>query len=135
MRPPHGTTPASRAFAVCVAALLGVGQLFALGHLVLVQHTACAEHGDVHHGEGTDAESEPAVEGHVAAVSDSEASIDDHDHCDGWVRVDEKCLSFSAAFELATLSRQLATSGVLGADAAPPIALLAVAPKLPPPSV
>ncbi len=135
MRGSHSSLTITRALAVCLAALLGIGQLFALGHLVLVQHTACAEHGDMHHAESTDADSQPAVEAHVAVVSNSDASVDDHDHCDGWVRVDESCLTISAGVELATLSRQLAASGVLGADAAPPIPLLAIAPKLPPPSV
>jgi hypothetical protein len=123
----------SRAVLACVAALLSLGQLFALGHLVLVQHTVCARHGDVHHADDAPEQSSAARSTLPGITSGDRANVDDHDHCDGWVRLDEMAPAPAALLQV-TLSAQHPDAGdIVAASPTAPIALLALAPKLPPP--
>jgi hypothetical protein len=54
------------------------------GHLILVEHTRCAEHGDLVHGDGAhhQAAAEPAdAHGPVLQSPPTEGSTDAHEHC------------------------------------------------------
>lgn len=123
----------SRAFLACVSALLSLGQLFALGHLLLVKHTVCAQHGDVHHSTDVSSEKAGARAPLAGITSGDQASIEDHDHCDGWVRLDEMT-PVVHHLPAATSAELHAVDSAVGAAAAnTSIDLLALAPKLPPP--
>ncbi|HMR79733.1 MAG TPA: hypothetical protein PKD61_31715 [Polyangiaceae bacterium] len=127
----------TRAFGVCVALLLALGQLSGLGHLVLVQHTVCAEHGDMHHEGSASHLPKTALEScpGIAVTTGDSPRVDDHDHCDGWIRVDEHALlpvvSVSAGD---VVHAEQVVASIARAAALPPIGLLALAPKLAPPS-
>ncbi len=120
----------------CVVVLVTLGQLNALGHGVLVQHTVCAEHGDVHHGEDNGEAAGNVVEATAeTALTGSDPSVVNHDHCDGWARLREQFVVAQAdalpLFEwahLAIAAQSGARTAVVG------IPLLATAPKLPPPA-
>lgn len=124
-----------RALGAVVAALLALGQLASLGHLLLVQHTVCAEHGDMHHGDAVEAPRASQAAG-IALEQGSPSSLVEHDHCDGWVRVPQHVAHDSLATAAPALvdAPLAADLGATSAVAAP-IALLALAPKLAPPRV
>ncbi|MBX3128592.1 MAG: hypothetical protein KF718_17855 [Polyangiaceae bacterium] len=128
----------ARALAVCVVALVALGQLNALGHTWLVQHTVCAEHGDVHHEvsagpPSSSATPAPAVQVTVTAGGASAGA--DHEHCDGWVRLPQPLAPPEPRLsaELGSQSQSMPRAPAR-AEHALSIPLLAVAPKLPPPT-
>ncbi|HMR78538.1 MAG TPA: hypothetical protein PKD61_25705 [Polyangiaceae bacterium] len=127
------STARSRAFLACVSALLSLGQLFALGHLLLVQHTVCAQHGDVHHSTDASGEKASAPAPVAGITSGDQASIEDHDHCDGWVRLDEMTPVVHLLPAATPAEQHPVDSAVFAAAATASIDLLALAPKLPPP--
>ncbi|MEZ4227111.1 MAG: hypothetical protein R3B13_39600 [Polyangiaceae bacterium] len=126
---------AARLLVACVALLLSMGQLFALGHLVLVKHVVCVEHGRTHHVD----EERPAGPATPATVDPGAneggpAPLADHDHCDGWVIVDELVVDVGVYVASAHRIDIEPPAQLDQADGTRVLDVLAVAPKLPPPS-
>jgi len=126
---------ALRALGVAIAALLVAGQLSALGHLGLVQHARCAEHGELVHAQATH---DRFVRAHSAgsSVTASEQEALAHEHCDYVGRVREQ-LGVAAARCAIAADRDLTPSVIQPLASETPTAQrapLAVAPKQSPPS-
>jgi len=79
---------ALRALGLVLAALLVAGQLAALGHLGLVPHARCAEHGELVHAEPS-ARKQAAQSNAQNSVAPSEDEALAHEHCDHLGRVRE----------------------------------------------
>jgi hypothetical protein len=126
---------ALRALGVAIALLLVAGQLSALGHLGLVQHARCAEHGELVHAKPAHDNVLPA-RGAESSVTASDQEALAHEHCDYVGRVREQ-LGIAAA-RCAILADRDPTPSVIDplasdtptAQRAP----LAIAPKQSPPS-
>jgi hypothetical protein len=95
----------------------------------------CAEHGDLHHGDAIQ-ELRTAQDPGVAADQGSPTSLAVHEHCDGWFRVPQH-VTHDAPPPTAPEFVDAPPAADLSATntATAPIALLALAPKLAPPSV
>jgi len=126
---------ALRALGVAIAALLVAGQLAALGHLGLVQHARCAEHGELVHAKPADRKLATAHSA-KSSVSASEEEALAHEHCDYVGRVREQ---FGVAGARCAIAADSDPAGVVIEPLASstPTAQrspLAVAPKQSPPS-
>lgn len=132
--PPSSLVRALRAVAAVVSLVLVGAQLASIGHHVLVAHYLCASHGTLHHGAAPEAGStEREREAALPAEAEDHGS---HDECSFPARTPAEMLLASGA-ELAAVGAGpesvLDSTPALRAHASIP--LLALAPKLSPPSV
>ncbi len=132
----HEAAPKLRAVAVLAASFVLVAQASGLGHLLLVQHSVCPQHGElIHVGEAT---THPATVAAVAPSDDDVAGLttdegdaaDSHERCTLLAERRERLLlraPSSGLAVLALLSQRHAPPAEL--SHAPQVPLLRVAPK------
>jgi len=120
--------------------LLLAAQLVALGHLLVVRHTICPEHGEAIHSESP-GDAQTLGSSHEGAAADSTLGAGTptaehaHDHCLACTNTRERFAllpaldSMRGALFVATTRPSPAT-----VDAAPAVAVFLLAPKNSPPS-
>ena len=119
--------------------LLLAAQLFALGHLLIVQHAICPEHGEtIHSGPPSDALALPIHEGAAADPalgSGAPLAEHAHDHCLALAHTRGR-FALLPASDLIPGSLLVAATlpSLSAASAAPAVAVLLLAPKTSPPS-
>jgi hypothetical protein len=120
--------------------LLLAAQLFTLGHLLIVRHTICREHGEAVHS-GSPGETPALRPGHEGATGDralgggAPAPEHAHDHCLAQANTRERFALLPAADLLPGPLLLAAPLPSLAAVAvAPAVAVLRLAPKNSPPS-
>lgn len=122
--------------AAALLALLGVVHIAPALHFAAVRHQLCAEHGQLHHGDGSDVRAEAVRDssGDPAASQSAPWVEHEHEHCSALAAGCPRALApASSSSEWAWARRTL--SGALAADtsAKPSVELLCYAPKLAPP--
>jgi hypothetical protein len=129
-----------RVLGAFILAELSLVQVLPALHHALVHHEVCAEHGELVHAEGSHghsvtAQKDSPVGGHAGYRADS-SSEHQHEHCGLSAAVREPGIAGGEpALALGVQALAPVLSSVAAARAACSIGLLALAPKLPPPSV
>ena len=120
-----------------MAAVVVVGQLASIAHLVLVRHVTCAEHGELielGHDRVTNAMS--ASRRTTTVANSSSAETHGHEHC---LVASTRRERISLRLQPIADSLRVDAYGTVGlgrdVDIAPPIALILIAPKNSPPLV
>jgi hypothetical protein len=112
-------------------------QLLALGHLLIVRHTICPEHGEATHSGSPDeaqALRPTHVPGHTTLDRVAEAAQHSHDHCLARANTRERFAWLPAVDSRPVPLLVTATLPSLTAvDRAPAVAVLLLAPKNSPP--
>ncbi len=123
-----------RGLAACLVVVTLTAQLLSLAHVATVSHVTCAEHGESVELSGV---SEGESHHHAGTcLRQAEAASDHHDHCVIASFRRERSTSapsLHTGLELTPPAYALSFARIASA-AAPPIALIRLAPKLPPPS-
>jgi hypothetical protein len=121
--------------------LLLAAQLLALGHLLVVRHTICPEHGEAIHSESP-SDAQTLGSSHEGAAADSTLGAGAptaehaHGHCLALANTRERFVPLPAPDVMPGPLLVAATLPSLAiVDAAPAVAVLLLAPKNSPPSV
>jgi len=125
-----------RLLGICLSLLLVGGQLAALGHLTLVEHSVCAEHGELTHAHGARADRASALPSEQTALSRGAGSDDlGHEHCAFIARAREGLLLPPTTASLAPPQPGAIAQQAACAECHPlgRLAALCVAPKQSPP--
>ena len=135
-----GSGRARRASMRATSTLLLAAQLVALGHLLVVRHTICPEHGEAIHSESP-SDAQTLGSSHEGAAADrtfgagATTAEHTHDHCLAMANTRERFVPLPTPdvmpgpLLVAATLPSLATASV-----APAVALLLLAPKNSPPS-
>jgi hypothetical protein len=127
-----------RLLGIWLSVLLVGGQLAALGHLALVEHSVCPEHGELTHGHAARDDRASDVSSGQSAVSRARTGEDlGHEHCAFIARTRDALTLASAAASLAPAECSSTTLQAIRAEVYPlgRLAALYVAPKQSPPRV